>query len=170
MTREAAPPASSRGETLLEVLITVMVVGVGVVGVLFGILAAASGSTASQSYADVRETLAAASARIQAAAYQPASASGSCDTAPASAYTAALSGITAPKNIDGSNAAAKPTVLRIDYWTGSGFLSGSSTYLDPDGSGTVPGCFYDRNSGASHMQRITLQRGTEKLTIVKRQP
>lgn len=168
--RPSPSASTTAGETLLEVLITVMVVGVGVVGILFGILSAASGSTASQAFADSREQLAAASARIQAAAYQPASASGSCDTAPIAAYTAALSGITAPKRTDGTAAAVKPTILRIAYWTGSSFLGGASTYLDPDGSGTVPGCFYDRSSGSSHMQRITLKQGNDQLTIVKRQP
>ena len=74
--------SNSNGETLLEVLITVMIVGIGVTGVLFGILTTASGSTSSQHYADTREELTAAAARIQAAPYQPAGSSGSCDTSP----------------------------------------------------------------------------------------
>jgi len=163
--------AGDSGETLIEVLVTVLVMGLGITGIIFGILTAASGSTAGQAYADTREELSAAAARIQAAIYQPASASGACDTFPMSAYTAALSGITAPQRSSGGNVAVKPTVVRIAYWNGSAFLSGSATYLNPDGSGTqVPGCFYDSSPGSSHMQRITLKQGVDQITIVKRQP
>jgi prepilin-type N-terminal cleavage/methylation domain-containing protein len=167
------PRTDQHGETLLEVLITVMVVGVGVTGLLFGLLSAASGSGASQSYADVRQGLAAAAERVQAAHYQPGGGTGlaNCSVAPTSAYTAALAAITPAKNGDGSDAASKPTVARIDFWTGSTFLAGSTVITDPtDNSGTVPGCFYDRAPGSSHMQRITLQSGSEKLTFVKREP
>lgn len=164
------------GFTLIEVLITVVIVGIGVAGLMAGILTAASGAGASQKYADQRQQLAAAAERIQAAAYQPASSSG-CDTLPMNAYTAAIGSVTAPTNSSGTaNTAPKPTIKGIWYWNGATFIDGAHTYADPTDPSVppaqVPGCFYDYHPGTSHMQRITLMNpgDTEELTFVKRQP
>lgn len=181
MTHPAPAARDDGGFTLIEVLITIMVISIGVVGLIFGLMTAASGSSAGQKYADTREVLAAAAERVQAADYQPDSATlanGDCDpnqVTAQNAYTAAISGVVPAQNTDGSNAGTRPVVAQVAFWNGSTFLTASQTYANPDTTSTltpVHGCYFDsQTTGVSHMQRITLQLGnTEKLTIVKRQP
>lgn len=60
MTRQSGQPRASRGdagETLIEILVTLMVIGVGVTAILGGFLVAVSSSTLSRSQAHVQAAL-----------------------------------------------------------------------------------------------------------------
>jgi prepilin-type N-terminal cleavage/methylation domain-containing protein len=145
-----------RGETLIEVLITVVLMGIGVAGVLFGLTAGVRGSRSTQVTADGRAALVAAVEQLQATSYVP--------CAGVTGYNPALGVVILPQNTGGSNVAPAVTVTAISYWT-----TDPATNLQGF-SGTD--CSYDNTASASsRMQRITLMAASdEKLTIVKRAP
>lgn len=148
--------AQDDGETLIEILVTLMLVGIGVAAVLGALMTGFRGSRSTQLTADGRATLVAAAEQIQAADYVP--------CAGLNGYNNAIAVAVAPKNSDGTNVSTTTvTVRKIAYWTGAQGFADSTV---------VAACAYENTAGAvSRLQRITLQASSdENLTIVKKAP
>ena len=152
-------PRGERGFTLVEVLITVVLLSIGVTTLLTGMVTAATASRNDRELADHRQVLLSSAERILASSYvrcadraggDPTNAVGSRQP-----YAVQRAAVTAA-NDSGTNVAAPVEVLRVDYWNGNIF--------------DTP-CSYDATSsaGLSRMQRITLKAGAESLVIVKRE-
>lgn len=145
---------SDEGFTLVEVLVTLVLVGIGVSGVLAALMTGVRGSKATAGMADARALLNAAAEQVQAAPYAPCAGTGG--------YASALTSASKASNSDGSNVASQTLSVSIAYWSVS--------------SAGVPGfstsdCSYDSSGASGRLQRITLTSQTdEQLTIVKRAP
>ena len=141
------------GETLLEVLITLMLVGIGVAGVLAALMTGLQGSRSTQATTDSRALLVAAAEQLQAAPY--------VGCAGPTGYAAALASAFTSKAADGTNVSVITVKLSaIDFW---GANAAGSLAFSSD-------CAYDNIAGAQgRLQRITLQTTSdESLTIVKK--
>ena len=139
-----------QGFTLIEVLITIVLMAIGVTALLTGLLTASRSSASSRGFADARQVLLSTAERIGVATYAPCS-----GIAAGGAYAAARSAVTLPSN-GGGNPATGVDVTRIDYWDGSVF--GSSCTFDSD------------SASKGRMQRISLLVGSESVVFVKRAP
>lgn len=138
------------GFSLLEVLMTVVLLGIGITALLGGLGTAATSARGAQSHADYRALLYSTAEAIAAAVYSPCAGVGLPDTA----YTAARA-IAVPTT--GSDAAERPAVTAIDYWDGTRFVTPCTSSS------------YDRAAAVgSQMQRLTLHVSGEYLTIIKR--
>lgn len=138
------------GFTLIEVLITIVIMSIGVTALLTGLLTASRSSASTRGFADSRQVLLSTAERIGAASYAPCSGS-----AAGGAYAAARAAVTLPAN-GATNVATGVDVARIDYWDGSAFTSS---------------CTYDNDSTSQgRMQRLTLVVGSESVVFVKRAP
>ncbi|HYS38718.1 MAG TPA: type II secretion system protein [Pseudonocardiaceae bacterium] len=113
-----ARPADDRGETLLEVLIAVVIMGIAIVAIIGGLVTSvllsdvhrkqATAGAAVRDYAETIEKYAAAGN------YVP------CATA--ASYAAGSVGFTKPTGYT-------PAVNAVAYWNGSGWVSGCGTDL-----------------------------------------
>ena len=141
----------SEGFTLIEVLVTIVVISLGVVGLVGGLLTAASGSSVTTKGSDDRAIVQATAEQLENATYTT-SPTSSCGTPD---YSAAVAGIQLPANSNGTNKAVAAQIVSISFWNGSDFSSD---------------CSYDRSPGSvdERMQLITIKSGAERLTIVKR--
>ena len=145
------------GETLVEVLITLVLVGIGVSAVLTALMTGIRGSRSTQSTTDARAVLVAAAEQVEAATYVP--------CAGLTGYNASLASPAAPRNNDGTNVSASSvSVSAISYWSTT--AGGAQGFSATD-------CSYENTAGAiSRLQRLTLQSSSsdEMLTIIKRAP
>lgn len=149
---DRARPADA-GETLVEILVTVVIIGLALAAIMTGLLTATRGSGVTQGAADSSTLLTAAAERIEAATYV------GCPT-PATAYATARSLVA---TIGSGNAAAAPvTVKNVSIWDGDSFNATSD----------ATACTFDQSTAApaagDRMQRITLAQGDATLTFIKR--
>lgn len=139
------------GFTLIEVLITTVILSIGVTAVLTGMFAATKAAGADRVFADDRAVLLATAEGILAAPYIACA-----GTAAGGAYAAERAAVEVPAT-SGADLATRAVIGQIDYWDGVTSYSSS--------------CAYDNAFGAkSRSQRIKLVAGTESLFLVKRAP
>lgn len=137
------------GFSLVEVLVSIVLLGIGVTAVMTGMITASRGSGDTRGLVDQRQVLLSAADRLLAAGYAP------CAGAdPAGPYAGTLATVVLP-NSNGANVSANVQVFRVDYWDGTDRF--------------VTSCTYDSTAGArSRMQRLTLRTDSDSLVIVKR--
>lgn len=143
------------GMTLIEVLIAVVILGLGAVVLMTGLMTASAGSGSTRDHADSRALLASVAEELDAAEY-----TGCADPLSLpSAYASALAAATRPGTMagDATGAAEPVTVVDVDVWSGSTFVERSDTAA----------CAYDQGTGASRMQRIVLRHAADSLTVIK---
>lgn len=162
------PTRADEGFSLVEVLLTLALMGIGVVALLTGMVTASVGSADSATTVDERQVLLSTAERILSAPYVGC-AGGTNGSAPAPAtYQAARTDVLLPTTA-GAAPAQPASITRIAYWNGRTYVSGQyDDFVDPAVKRNA--CFYDSDAAVpSHMQRITLTVGKETLVFVKRQ-
>lgn len=144
-----------QGFTLIEVLLTIILMGIGVTALLTGLTTAAKSTRGNQDLADTRSLVYAAAEAVTAATYQGCAGSGT----PSNAYAAAITGVVPPQSKTGTDKAVLATVERVFWWTGTAFSEATTD------------CTYDNaSSSLSRLQRITVSAGPDSLTFIKRGP
>lgn len=98
------------GDTLVEVLMTVVIAGIAVVSLLYGLATAINLSGVDRGNADVRTLLTSSAESVKSQAYV------TCATT--SSYNPS-SGVTIPSGWSASNI----TVTTVSYWNGTAFVS-----------------------------------------------
>lgn len=137
------------GFTLVEVLITVVLLGIGCTSMLTGLITASRGSGDLRGLADERDVLISSAERIMAAPYVECAGAAGKDSYKATGWGS----VVLPAEESGANQATEVSVA-IMYWDGNDF--GTS-------------CSYDNvTANPSGMQRIRLVSGRESVVIVKR--
>lgn len=143
------------GFTLIEILVTLVIIGISVSAVLAGLRVASLGSGDTRAAADASAVLTATAEQIEQAAYEP------CPTVLNSAYSSAR--IAAAPPSDTASTAVAATVVDLSVWNGTSFVqptTGTSCIVEDYASTDL--------RAANRMQRLTLGHGDDRLTFIKR--
>lgn len=145
---------SDEGFSLVEVLITIVLMAIGVTALLTGMVTASRGASDNRSTADARQALLSTAEQVLRAPYE--ACSGAAEGA--EPYASARASVEVA-NDDGANqgVGVADDDVTIEYWDGNAFGAPCGAY-DADAT------------NVSRMQRLTFQAGAESLVVVKRAP
>lgn len=151
------------GDTLVEVLITVMILGITAAGLVGAMTTASIGSGSHQDEAYAQSLAVAAAERVESAAYTNCAQASDYVTAAQSAYSSAT--VPAPWT------ASRISVAAVQYWT-----TQQPSPLPPAGWTTNSGLCTDSATFPGGLQRIEVkvtspdQKATEFVWLIKRKP
>lgn len=150
-------PEDDSGFTLIEILITLVIMGVAVSAILAGLGIATRSSGATRDVADASALLTATAEQIEGATYT------TCPTSLATAYQSARAVAAASAPSGAGSTAVAATVVNLSLWDGDSFEPVTGAACTFDQSSAAPGA-------GNRMQRITLAHGDDRLTFIKRGP
>ena len=165
------PAPSDEGFTLIEILVTLVIMGISISAIMAGLFVATRGSGDTRTAADASAILTATAEQIERAPYEP------CPTSTTTAYATPRAAAAPPA--DPVSTASPASVANLSVWDGDSFVAPVPT-VAPTASPqacTVESLTWVPTAsptpsigGATKMQRITLQHGDDSLTFIKRGP
>ena len=159
MRSPSHPPGAEAGFSLIEVLISVAIMGIAMVAVIGALATQIKGADLHRNQSNASAVLSSAAEKIQSSGYV------ACDASPATTYKAAARTATLPSDwvTKGVSVGLAIDVTSVKNWNGSSFVATCA----PDATDTL---------GLLQIQLVTVAvtgpnaSGTEQLDIVKRKP